>query len=64
MIEVLITRIINDIYSLAKNNAIKAIIKDQVKGLRDAIAKLLTIKPFMEPFEGSGNTFSYFGFGD
>ncbi|RYO91811.1 hypothetical protein DL764_008236 [Monosporascus ibericus] len=61
-IEVLVTGMMNDTCDLANDSAIEAAMKDQVKGLRDAIDKLSTAEPSV-PKEPWGNSFSNSGSG-
>ncbi|KAF2477160.1 uncharacterized protein BDR25DRAFT_208321 [Lindgomyces ingoldianus] len=55
--EVLTLWMMKDVCELAENDTIKEIMQNQVKGLRDAIDKLLKMEPSV-PKEGSGNTFN------
>ena len=50
----------NDVCDLVKESAIEAVIKDQVKGLRDTMGKLSKMEPSV-PNEQSGDTFSNYG---
>ncbi|PVH68527.1 hypothetical protein DL98DRAFT_542347 [Cadophora sp. DSE1049] len=61
-VEVLVTGMMNDVCGLAKDSAIEAAMKTQVKGLRYAIYKLSTMVPSV-PNERLGNTFSRYGSG-
>ncbi|RYP29542.1 hypothetical protein DL767_006670 [Monosporascus sp. MG133] len=61
-VEVLVRGMMNDVCDLAKDRAIKAAMKDHVKGLRDAIDKLSTMELSVLN-KVPGNTFSYYGAG-
>lgn len=62
-VEVLIIEMMHDVCALAENDAIKAAMKDQVKGLRDTIQKLSTMEASI-PKDRPGHTFTYYGSGD
>ncbi|KAM6512087.1 hypothetical protein FALCPG4_017073 [Fusarium falciforme] len=62
-VEVLMMGMMNDVCALAENDAIKAAIKDQVIGLRDAIEKLSKMEPSV-PKDKPGHTFAHYGSGD
>lgn len=61
--EVLTWRMMEDVCNLAENHTTKEAMKDQIKGLRDAIDKLAKMEPSV-PNEGSGNTFNSYGTGN
>ena len=58
--EVLTLGMMKDVCDLAENDKIKATMRDQVKGLRNAIDKLSKMEPSV-PNEGSGNMFNSYG---
>ncbi|RYP70088.1 hypothetical protein DL771_005705 [Monosporascus sp. 5C6A] len=60
--EALVTGMMNDACDLANNSAIEAAMKDQVKGLRDAIDELSTMEPSV-PNDPLGISFSNSGSG-
>ncbi|KAF4468129.1 hypothetical protein FALBO_5004 [Fusarium albosuccineum] len=63
-VEVLIIAMMKSVCALAENDAIKAEMEDQVKGLRDAIEKLSKMEPPVPKDGSNGNTFTNFGSGD
>ncbi|KAM6529649.1 hypothetical protein FALCPG4_007778 [Fusarium falciforme] len=62
-VEALVMGMMNDVCSLAENDAIKAAMEDQVMGLHDAIEKLSKMEPSV-PKDGPGHTFAHYGSGD
>ncbi|RYC84217.1 hypothetical protein BFJ63_vAg12903 [Fusarium oxysporum f. sp. narcissi] len=61
--EVLVIGMMNNVYVLAKNNAIRAGLEDQVHALRGAIEQLSKMEPSV-PKEGSDNTYNHYSSGD
>lgn len=61
-VEVLVKAMMCDICELVQRSAIEAVMKDQVKGLRDAIEKLSMMKPSV-PNEEPGHIFANYGSG-